>query len=49
MESQEMEAEDEKAILYGLRPVNLHELQGEAPLNACPLVPGPPPWFFKII
>lgn len=40
--AREMEAEDEKAILYGLRPVNLYEPQGKAPLNACPLVPGPP-------
>lgn len=40
MESQEMEAEDEEAILYGLRPVNLYGPQGKAPLNACPLVPG---------
>lgn len=41
MESQEMEAEDEKAILYGLRPVNLYGPQGKAPLNAFPPVPGP--------
>lgn len=36
------ESEDEKAILYGLRPVNLYGPQEKAPLNPCLLVPSPP-------